>query len=387
MSEYWVSHKKYFCKYCNIYIADDAPSRRQHESGLRHKGNVERFVRGLYKAGEKRKHDLEEEKREMVRVEKAAQAAFAQDVGSGLVKPGSSSAVAGPSKAAPGPKAAASLKPSNPFANYTTAESLGITDPDEARRKAEAERRQQEGVAGEWEVVDVILPPSQDDGQEQGADGVNDVKPSLGEGSSAGARAGEKRAAEQPPDEEDTRGWKLRRKKVNVGLGELYDPGAIPIKLKTKKEEPEEQGLPTSSGPGGANSSSAGASGVLPTLGGTEKPRWSARGWNKPGAASSSTATPEPTSPSGEEGHAPEAAAQIGVKSEEDRLPESLYQEPVPPSSEADSAPPVKVEEAQAPLKSESPEADAPPSAPSGGSLFKKRKVPAAGVSRGGRRF
>ena len=70
MSEYWVSHKKYFCKYCNIYIADDKPSRTQHEGGLRHKGNVERFVRGLYKAGEKRKADLEEEKREMARIEK-----------------------------------------------------------------------------------------------------------------------------------------------------------------------------------------------------------------------------------------------------------------------------------------------------------------------------
>lgn len=72
MSEYWVSHKKYFCKYCNIYIADDAPSRRQHESGLRHKGNVERFVRGLYKEGEKRKQDREEEKRDMARVEQAS---------------------------------------------------------------------------------------------------------------------------------------------------------------------------------------------------------------------------------------------------------------------------------------------------------------------------
>ena len=69
MSEYWVSHKKYFCKYCNIYIADDKPSRTQHEGGLRHKGNVERFVRGLYKAGEKRKQDSEEEKREMARIE------------------------------------------------------------------------------------------------------------------------------------------------------------------------------------------------------------------------------------------------------------------------------------------------------------------------------
>jgi ribosomal protein L15E len=69
MSEYWVSKKKYYCKYCEIYIADDAPSRQQHENGLRHKGNKERFVRGLYKASEKKKHDLEEEKREMARVE------------------------------------------------------------------------------------------------------------------------------------------------------------------------------------------------------------------------------------------------------------------------------------------------------------------------------
>lgn len=80
MSEYWVAHKKYFCKYCNIYIADDAPSRRQHETGLRHKGNVERFVRGLYKEGERRKHDLEEEKREMARVEQVRSQVHAMQI-------------------------------------------------------------------------------------------------------------------------------------------------------------------------------------------------------------------------------------------------------------------------------------------------------------------
>jgi hypothetical protein len=69
MSEYWVSKKRYFCKYCDIYIADDVPSRQQHENGLRHKGNVERFIRGLYKGSEKRKKDIDEEKRDMARVE------------------------------------------------------------------------------------------------------------------------------------------------------------------------------------------------------------------------------------------------------------------------------------------------------------------------------
>jgi len=71
-SEYWVSHKKYWCKYCDIFIADDAPSRAQHENGLRHQGNKERFIRNLYKTGQKRKQDEDEEKREVARIEQVS---------------------------------------------------------------------------------------------------------------------------------------------------------------------------------------------------------------------------------------------------------------------------------------------------------------------------
>ena len=75
-------------------------------------------------------------------------------------------------------------------------------------------------------------------------------------------------------DEEDGRGWKLRRKVASVGLGELYDPGVLPIKLKVKKEEQmEAQTSPPSE---------------APSLGESEKPKWSARGWNKPVASSAS---------------------------------------------------------------------------------------------------
>ncbi|KAH9892788.1 hypothetical protein C8Q73DRAFT_699464 [Cubamyces lactineus] len=376
MSEYWVSHKKYFCKYCNIYIADDAPSRRQHESGLRHKGNVERFVRGLYKAGEKRKQDLEEEKREMARVEKAAQAAYAQDVGAGLVKPGSSSTAAGPSTSS-GPKTAAP-KPSDPYANYTTAEFLGFKDPDEERRKAEAARRLQEGVAGEWEVVDVVPQPASSEQQQDGSD----IKPDA---TSTAPRVGEKRSAEQPPDEEDARGWKLRRKVASVGLGELYDPGAIPIKLKAKKEEPEgnERSKDTTS-----SSGVVGPSGGLPLLSGTEKPKWSARGWNKPGTSSRSTVTPEPSTGSATEGdhHILEGSSH-GVKTEEPVLPDGLFNEPVKTFSEDPPCATVKTEELQPSVKSELTETDDPQPPTSAGSLFKKRKVPVAGGNRGGRRL
>ncbi|OJT06967.1 hypothetical protein TRAPUB_2168 [Trametes pubescens] len=380
MSEYWVAHKKYFCKYCNIYIADDAPSRRQHETGLRHKGNVERFVRGLYKAGEKRKHDLEEEKRDMARVEKAAEAAYAQDVSAGLVKPGSSSAVAGPSSAAAASKPAASMKPSNPFANYTTAESLGYTDPDEERRLAEAALRQKEGVAGEWQFVEVVEPRPA--AEESGAPGGDHAKQEPG---AEGSRAGEKRPAEEPVDEEDARGWKLRRKKINVGLGELYDPGALPIKLKAKKEEPEEGGLSQAGG------FSTVVGGSLPPLGGTEMPSWSARGWNKPGAAPRSTASPEPTASSnGQDKQPGDGETQTGIKhvpreraTPKDVLPESSSQQP---QSDLDTSLPLKTEVDQLPVKPEPADVEAPPPGPSGGSMFKKRKAPAGG-GRGGRRI
>lgn len=266
MSEYWVSNKKYYCTYCKIYIADDAPSRQQHENGLRHKGNKERFVRGLYKTSEKRRHDLEEEKREMMRIDQvsqlsgilsacltvtqAAQAAFAQDVGSGLVKPGSSSQPTTSSTSTPKPTTTKPSRPSDPWANYSTAASLGYTDPEEDRLKAEAERRRMEGVAGEWEVVE---QPTKNK--------VNDEPETTPELS-------RKRVAEDLPDV-DARGFKIR-KKVAPSVIDDWDTDLIPIKLKPKKTEEalepteevkeEESSQPTRAAP----------------------VKWTSRGWKRP---------------------------------------------------------------------------------------------------------
>ncbi|KAH9942473.1 uncharacterized protein BXZ73DRAFT_97882 [Epithele typhae] len=348
MSEYWVSHKRYFCKYCNIYIADDAPSRKQHETGLKHKGNVERFVRGVYKAGEKRKQDLEEEKREMARIERAANAAYADDVAGGRARGDSSSrasssaaaaAAAGPSQPKPKPK------PSNPYTNYSTAESLGYVDPELERAEAEAARRQTEGLAGEWQVFDVAPPPA------DAAEGE----------AQAQAQVGDKRLAEAVPlleDEESGRTWKLRRKTAGVGLGELYDPGELPIKLKAKKEEPVETKL-----------------GAPPPLGGSEKPTWSARGWNKPGEYSTEQTVAAAEASGRNAGQ--ERVEEDEVKTEREDPNISREAELKGPPE-----PEVKAEE----VKSEPLEPVAPP-APASGSLFKKRRAPAGGGSRGGRRI
>lgn len=64
-----MSKKQYWCKYCNIWVRDDAPSRRLHETGLKHQGQKERFIRDLYKGGERAKKEKEAEARQYARIE------------------------------------------------------------------------------------------------------------------------------------------------------------------------------------------------------------------------------------------------------------------------------------------------------------------------------
>ncbi|KIY74286.1 hypothetical protein CYLTODRAFT_439216 [Cylindrobasidium torrendii FP15055 ss-10] len=227
MSEYWVSKQKYFCKYCDIYIADDAPSRQLHENGLRHKGNRDRFIRNLYKEGAQKKKDEAEEKAEMARIDKAAAAAYALDVGSGVAKASSSSA---PAKASSSASTSKREKPSNPWANYSTAASLGYTDPDAEKAKVLAMQRQSEGVAGQWQVVETITPPPPPIPQDSANDEVK-LETDPDADSALGKRPSE--------EEENPRHFKLRKRNLDVGLGKIYDPGAITITLKKKDRPPE----------------------------------------------------------------------------------------------------------------------------------------------------
>ncbi|KAI6047787.1 hypothetical protein EDC04DRAFT_2886590 [Pisolithus marmoratus] len=264
MSEYWVSHKRYHCKYCNIYIADDKPSRTQHENGLRHKGNVERFIRGLYKEGEKRVREREEEKGIMAGVKKAAEAAYALDLASGRASASHSSSIASSSRSAAQPPSR--IKPASPFANYTTAAQLGITDPD----AEEAERRKGMGIPGEWTWSN-----------------STEAKPTTEETvASSDITEGRKRlisAAAFDAEDGDIRAFKLRKKVVRPGLGETYDPAAIPIKLKSKKEKDEEEEVKLEAGDGTDPECPGGTSDVTtqnPSKAGL-LPKWTKVQWKK----------------------------------------------------------------------------------------------------------
>jgi WW domain-binding protein 4 len=380
MSEYWVSKKRYFCKYCEVYIADDVPSRQHHENGLRHKGNVDRFVRGLYKVGEKRKKDADEEKREMRRIEqvcfysfvlsflsnsfyaKAANAAFAQDVGAGRAQhpatasSSSSSTVAPPSK---------KPRQSGGISDYSTPESLGYTDPDIERVRAEAERRRTQGVAGDWQMVESapIVPPS-GTGEEptKHVDGVQNTEGDQGTSSN-------KRAEPDPADEDEGR-WKLRKKITSVGLGEIYDPGFIAIKPKAKAEEVKEEETASQVKQPSVGTSTPGDTSATPAL------KWAPVKWKKAGEPADGTSGAATSGLGGDRG-----------------LTEGAPHAPTDPlTADEDPAPALvtggSVKEETLPVKLEETTIPSGETASSGASLFRKRKAPlGGGTSSRGRMF
>ena len=70
MADVWIGRKRWTCKYCNVTINDDIPSRQHHESGQRHKNKVERSLRGLYKENSEKRREEERAAREMALIER-----------------------------------------------------------------------------------------------------------------------------------------------------------------------------------------------------------------------------------------------------------------------------------------------------------------------------
>ncbi|KAI0930139.1 hypothetical protein AcW1_008899 [Taiwanofungus camphoratus] len=250
----------------------------------------------------------------------------------------------------------------NPFANYSTAESLGFTDPDAERLKAETERRQTQGVAGEWEVVT-----------------VSDVATPMREESTTNVAEGDpnrKREAAQELGDEDGRRFKLRRRTLGAGLGEIYDPGLIPIKIKKKEEHTD--GSQQLTAESVQSSSVAGSS--APT---TEKPKWSARGWNRPREAHGQASS----APIAERDGPPEQ----GIVGPEEKETGTEIKQEEQVGLRGVTAPVIK-EEPPATIKAEGDntgrtEDNGTASLPStGGNLFRKRRLPAGGTGIRGRR-
>ena len=134
---------------------------------------------------------------------------------------------------------------------------------------AEAERRRTQGVAGEWEVV----------GQPTSSNADDEADPT--------SESSKKREAEGPPDFEDTRSFKLR-KKVAPPVMNDWDAELIPIKLKPKVTEGVRELTEEAKGEG----ESPRPSGEAPV-------KWTSRGWKRP--EDEPDGTPNPETPKDEE--------------------------------------------------------------------------------------
>ncbi|WVR06579.1 hypothetical protein IAU60_003611 [Kwoniella sp. DSM 27419] len=220
MTEYWVSKKQYYCKYCSIYIRDDAPSRKQHETGLKHIGNVERYIRDLYRGGAQAKREKAQEAAEMARIEALAAAAHAKDTHTRAPssRPSVLQAIASSSAAAAAARRPIRDKPKDKFANYSTAEQLGLVNPDEEESSYEIEQQLggKVGEAGQWEVVE--------------------AEP----GAAYTPAEGSKRTRDQRDDDEaEGEGWKFDhkgKKAVRDPYEDDWDPASLKLKLKSKEK-------------------------------------------------------------------------------------------------------------------------------------------------------
>lgn len=168
----------------------------------------------------------------------------------------------------PLPSSSKKNKPSDPWANYSTAASLGYQDPDAERLAAEAGLKQIQGVAGEWEVVAPVKPEGA--GAGVGGDQNGDTVPSE--------TIGTKRPVESVFDEEDTRAFKLRKKTLPVGLAAV-DDDIISIKIK-KKTSFQESAKPN---PSASTTSCGEINNFSRLLVPQENPKWSKLEWSKAG--------------------------------------------------------------------------------------------------------
>lgn len=174
MTTPWVSRPKWTCKYCNVTINDDVPSRMQHENGLRHKGNVERSLRDAYRKSERERAEEREAKRTMEKIERLARESHAKDTvgsttsatgaGPSIVAPPVPATPSGAVRKADASKPPPQWKPTDRLATYGSA--LPTCGEEQARLEEQRlqewqqaeEERGKEGKAGEWQVVTPAQP-------------------------------------------------------------------------------------------------------------------------------------------------------------------------------------------------------------------------------------
>ncbi|KAJ1665325.1 WW domain binding protein 4 [Coemansia sp. RSA 1813] len=79
----WDRNNKYWCQYCRIYVHDNRSSRSIHESGTKHKANVQKYLRQITKDTEAKRKEKQKIALQLETIEKAAEESYRKDIGVG----------------------------------------------------------------------------------------------------------------------------------------------------------------------------------------------------------------------------------------------------------------------------------------------------------------
>ncbi|KAJ3067480.1 hypothetical protein HDU98_009298 [Podochytrium sp. JEL0797] len=228
MSERWISNKKYYCDFCKIFLADNKQTRNLHESGLKHKGNVERHLTEMRKRDAEKEKQAEYTARILGHVERKATAAYhSQDLASsrsethravaGLANPSgrvygvkADAKPVGVSERPKGPAGAASAAPPVTAAKIDEASGLGMWSVVESAPVEALVKEDKEDSKGNSDVNAVKEAPSKHANLDHEAVYEEDVD---GEGVS-GFQISEKRVAVSE-DVDETVTFKKKKKRIN----------------------------------------------------------------------------------------------------------------------------------------------------------------------------
>lgn len=209
-----------------------------------------------------------------------------------------------------------------------------------------------EGRIGQWTTVEVQLPPAGSSSLTAESEEV-DLKPPT-------------------EDIEDTRGWKFdgaKRRRIAIGLDDIYDPGEIKVKRKEGESPPTPSEVKADEDP--------------TKSGATSVPSWTPKTWAKPGEIPLSSTKSE--RPEQIDGIASTSTIESGGLKKEAGETTSLDYAPSDSATNIGSASTeVKKEESVPPLSEPIPTSNPTPESSSG--LFRKRKAPGAGASSRGTR-
>ncbi|KAJ1852479.1 hypothetical protein GGH12_004393 [Coemansia sp. RSA 1822] len=152
----WDRNNKYWCDYCRIYVFDNRSSRSQHESGTKHKENVQKFLRKIGKDAEAKILADKQLNAQLAKIEAAAAQSYSKDTGTVAPEPAAVAKQAAPKSAKPAHKKAVPDEPAS--------------EPKQSNRPTDI------GIIGEWEVVEEVVDlPNSDRGGENAIDASGDL--------------------------------------------------------------------------------------------------------------------------------------------------------------------------------------------------------------------